>query len=131
MSGMLSGLITSLTLQPFEYIKTQQQKPKQITSHNTPTMRHIILNTLTYNDKRIKLVTILIISFKYISLECEIFFFFNFGQMYFTFGQVQLRHFCDQYRSLVFTLVLSIYFGIRVFLSNQSMVGHIKVYIHL
>ena len=52
LSGAVSGLITSLTFQPFEYIKTQLQQPKLIQiSTQSKSIRQIIYYTLIENDK--------------------------------------------------------------------------------
>ncbi len=55
LSGVVSGSITALTFQPFEYVKTQLQKP-QPTVHSR-TIRQIIWQTLIENE-RIKLSNI-------------------------------------------------------------------------
>lgn len=52
LSGAVSGSITALMFQPFEYVKTQLQQPKRI-HHLTQsqTIRHVINETLIENEK--------------------------------------------------------------------------------
>ena len=49
LSGAISGSITALTFQPFEYVKTQLQKPQ--TAAQSQTIRQIIRNALTENER--------------------------------------------------------------------------------